>query len=138
RQWTKNVVVFIGVLFAQRLFNLLAFERAMLAFVAFCLASSSIYLLNDLHDLENDQRHPTKCIRPLASGALPKTWAKVTIGILLFACGALVALTFMMPLPSPYDIFASLGGANVLFALSLAAYLLLMTLYTVRLKHVVL
>jgi 4-hydroxybenzoate polyprenyltransferase len=43
-----------------------------------------------------------------------------------------------VPLPSSYDIFASLGGANVLFALSLAAYLLLMTLYTVRLKHVVL
>ena len=138
RQWTKNVVVFIGVLFAQRMFNLLAFERAMLAFVAFCLASSSIYLLNDLQDLENDQKHPTKRTRPLASGALPKSWAKSTVGILLFACSALVALTFMMPLSSPHDIFASLGGANILFALTLATYLLLMVLYTVRLKHVVL
>src|SRR5690349_4105739 len=138
RQWTKNVVVFIGVLFAQRMFNLLAFERAMLAFIAFCLAASSIYLLNDLQDLENDQKHPTKCMRPLASGTLPKSWAKSTVGILLFACSALVALIFMTPLPSSHDIFASLGGANILFALTLATYLLLMVLYTARLKHVVL
>ena len=138
RQWTKNVIVFIGVIFAQRLFNLLAFERAMLAFVAFCLASSSVYLLNDLHDLEHDRMHPIKRLRPLASGALPKGWAKFTIGILLIACAAVVALAFLLPLPSPNDVFAWLGGANILFALTLASYLVLMVLYTVRLKHVVL
>ncbi len=138
RQWTKNVIVFIGVVFAQRMFNMLAVERATLAFVAFCLASSSIYLLNDLHDLENDQVHPTKRMRPLASGALPKAWAKLAIGILLVACGATIALTFLIPLASPYDVFAWLGGANVLFALTLITYLVLMVLYTVHLKHVVL
>ncbi len=138
RQWTKNVIVFIGVVFAQRMFNMLAFDRAMLAFVAFCLMSSSIYLLNDLHDLENDRMHPTKCMRPLASGALSKPWAKFTIGALLIATAAIVALTFLLPLPSPNDLFAWLGGANVLFALALATYLVLMVLYTVRLKHVVL
>ncbi len=138
RHWTKNVIVFIGVVFAQRLFNMLSFERAVLAFVAFCLASSSIYLLNDLHDLENDRIHPTKCMRPLASGALPRSWAKITISILLIGCIALVALTFLLPLPSPNDVFAWLGGANILFALTLTTYLLLMALYTVRLKHMVL
>jgi 4-hydroxybenzoate polyprenyltransferase len=138
RQWTKNVIVFIGVVFAQRIFNMLAFERAMLAFVAFCLASSSIYLLNDLHDLENDRIHPTKRFRPLASGALTKAWAKFTIGVLLIACIAIVALIFLRPLPWPNDLFAQLGGANILFALALATYLVLMVLYTIRLKHVVL
>jgi 4-hydroxybenzoate polyprenyltransferase len=138
RQWTKNVIVFIGVVFAQRIFNMLAFERALLAFVAFCLASSSIYLLNDLHDLENDRMHPTKRFRPLASGALPKAWATFTIGVLLIASTAIVALIFLVPLPSPNDLFAWLGGANVLFALALATYLVLMVLYTMRLKDVVL
>jgi 4-hydroxybenzoate polyprenyltransferase len=137
-QWTKNIVVFIGVVFAQRLFNALAFERALLAFGAFCLASSSIYLLNDLLDLENDRQHPVKRTRPLASGILPKAWARLTIGILLLACGSLTALLFMLPLPWQHDIFASFGGANILFSLTLLTYLLLMVFYSIRLKHVVL
>ncbi|HZU01050.1 MAG TPA: decaprenyl-phosphate phosphoribosyltransferase [Ktedonobacteraceae bacterium] len=138
RQWTKNVIVFIGVVFAQRIFNILAFERAMFAFVVFCLASSCVYLLNDLHDLENDRMHPTKRFRPLASGALLKEWAKIAIGVLLIADFAIVALIFLLPLPGPNDLFARLGGANILFVLALAAYLVLMVLYTSRLKHVVL
>ena len=77
-------------------------------------------------------------IESLASGALPKAWAKFTIVLLLIACAATVALTFLLPLPSATDLFAWLGGANVLFALTLATYLVLMVLYTVRLKHVVL
>ena len=71
RQWTKNLAIFVGIVFAQRLFSLSLFERAFIAFVVFCLASSSIYLLNDLLDLENDRQHPVKSKRPLASGALP-------------------------------------------------------------------
>ncbi|TMD61434.1 MAG: decaprenyl-phosphate phosphoribosyltransferase [Chloroflexi bacterium] len=60
RQWTKNLAIFVGLVFAQQLFTFASFERAGLAFVAFCLASSFIYLLNDLLDLENDRHHPTK------------------------------------------------------------------------------
>src|SRR5436853_5480720 len=52
KQWTKNFVVFIGIVFAGRLLNVQAFERVLLAFIIFCLASSSIYLLNDLLDLK--------------------------------------------------------------------------------------
>src|SRR5712692_336473 len=79
RQWTKNLAIFVGIVFAQRLFSLTLFERAFIAFIAFCLASSSIYLLNDLLDLENDRQHPTKGQRPLASGRLPTSWAIATI-----------------------------------------------------------
>ena len=60
RQWTKNLALFVGLVFAQRLFSISSFERVALAFVAFCLASSIIYLLNDLLDLENDRQHPAK------------------------------------------------------------------------------
>ena len=137
RQWTKNLSLFVGIVFAQRLFTLPSFERASVAFVIFCLASSSIYLLNDLLDLKNDRQHPLKRLRPLASGRLPVSWAVSAIVFLLLACAALIALLFFIPITPLTDIFAPIG-ANVLFALSVAAYLLLMALYSVHLKHVIL
>ena len=137
RQWTKNLAVFVGLIFAQQLFTLTSFERAFVAFVVFCLAASSIYILNDLLDLEQDRQHPAKSKRPLASGDLPISWAIVTIGILLLCCTGLTLLIFTIPIQQTY-IYASLGGANVLFAVTVISYVFLMSLYSVRLKHVVL
>jgi 4-hydroxybenzoate polyprenyltransferase len=138
RQWVKNLALFVGIVFAQRLLSPPIFGRAVIAFVAFCLASSVIYLLNDLLDLENDRQHPVKSQRPLASGALPASWAVVAIGILLLACAGLITLVFFIPIDGLPDIFAHYGGASLLFALTVVVYLLLMALYSVRLKHVVL
>lgn len=137
RQWTKNLAIFVGIVFAQRLLNPVLFGRSTIAFVAFCLASSGIYLFNDLLDLENDRQHPKKKLRPLAAGTLPTSWAKTAIGVLWFVSLALAATLFFIPIEGK-DVFASLGGANVLFASTLAAYLVLMILYGLRLKHVVL
>src|SRR2546428_12046434 len=138
RQWTKNLAIFVGLVFAQQLFTFASFERAGLAFVAFCLASSFTYLLNDLLDLENDRHHPTKRNRPMASGRLPISWAVTAMGILLLVSSGLTALIFTIPIHVQRDIFAAIGGANLLFTATLATYLLLMVLYSVRLKHVVL
>lgn len=138
RQWTKNLAVFVGLVFSQRLFGLLEFERTTVAFLAFCLASSSIYLLNDLLDLEKDRQHPVKRKRPLASGRLPISWAIIEMGVAVLGSSALTLLLFRIPIDSRDDIFASLGGANLLFALSIATYLLLQIAYCLRLKHVVL
>jgi len=138
RQWTKNLALFVGLVFAQQLFTLTSFERAGLAFAAFCLASSFIYLLNDLLDLENDRQHPTKRNRPLAAGDLPVTWAVVAMGVLLLGSAGLTGLIFTIPIQVKPDIFANLGGANLLFTTTLVSYLLLMVLYSVRLKHIVL
>jgi 4-hydroxybenzoate polyprenyltransferase len=137
RQWTKNLALFVGLIFAQQLFTPTSFERASVAFVVFCLASSSVYIFNDLLDLERDRQHPTKSKRPLASGNLPVSWAIVTIAILLLGCAGLTLLIVSIPIQQP-DIFASLGGANVLFALTIVSYILLMALYSVHLKHIVL
>lgn len=137
RQWTKNLAVFVGIVFAQRLLNAALFERAAIAFVAFCFASSSIYLFNDLLDIENDRRHPKKKYRPLAAGTLPVSWAIVTIGLLWLLCAGLAISLFFLPIAGR-DLFATLGGTNFLFASTIAAYLIIMVLYTVRLKHVVL
>jgi 4-hydroxybenzoate polyprenyltransferase len=137
RQWTKNMALFVGLVFAQKLFNPLLFGRATLAFVIFCLASSGIYLFNDLLDIEQDRQHPRKKYRPLAAGTLPVSWAITTIGILWLASAVLTVGLFLIPLVGP-DTFASSGGANVLFSVVLAGYILLMILYSLRLKHVVL
>jgi 4-hydroxybenzoate polyprenyltransferase len=137
RQWTKNLALFVGLVFAQQLFNLTSFERAFVAFVVFCLASSCVYIFNDLLDLEPDRQHPAKSKRPLASGDFPISWAIVTLCVLLLACAGLTVLIFRIPVQQT-DIFASLGGANVLFALTVFSYLVLMALYSLRLKHIVL
>jgi 4-hydroxybenzoate polyprenyltransferase len=138
RQWTKNLALFVGLVFAQQLFTLTSFERVGLAFVAFCLASSFIYLLNDILDLENDRQHPVKRNRPLAAGSLPISWAVAAMGTLLLLCAGLTVLIFAIPIQAQLDTFANLGGSNLLFTATLITYLLLMVLYSVRLKHVVL
>lgn len=137
RQWTKNLAIFVGILFAQRLFDLVLFERTVIAFGAFCLASSSIYLFNDLLDLESDRQHPKKKYRPLAAGTLPVAWARAAIGILWLLCTGLAFVLFLLPTAGGH-LFAAFGGANWLFAGTVAVYIILMLLYGVRLKHVVL
>jgi 4-hydroxybenzoate polyprenyltransferase len=71
RQWTKNLIVLFGVLFAQQVTNPGLLWRSVQAFAVFCLLSGAIYLFNDRMDLEQDRLHPVKCRRPLASGRLP-------------------------------------------------------------------
>jgi 4-hydroxybenzoate polyprenyltransferase len=138
RQWTKNFAIFIGLVFAHQFFTLPSLERTVVAWLIFCLAASSIYLLNDLLDIQQDRLHPTKRQRPLASGLVPVFWAKTAFMILLFCCALLIYGLFSMPIAPAQDIYTSAGGANVLFTLAVVAYLLLMILYGLKLKHVVL
>ncbi|MEO7022007.1 MAG: decaprenyl-phosphate phosphoribosyltransferase [Ktedonobacteraceae bacterium] len=137
RQWTKNLAVFVGIVFAQQLLKPVLFGRATLAFGAFCLAASGLYLLNDLLDLEHDRQHPKKKYRPLAAGSLPVSWAIVAIGFLWLACAGLTTILYFIPITG-MDTFARLGGTNLLFTYTLVFYVVLMILYSVRLKHVVL
>lgn len=88
-QWVKNLLVFGALIFSRSLTHSDAVLKALAAFVAFCLVSSGIYLLNDLCDLEEDRRHPKKRSRPLASGELARPpavgalLALLTVGTLL-------------------------------------------------------
>ena len=68
KQWTKNLFIFAGLVFDEKLFELPLLWRTSLAFVLLCLISSSIYLINDLVDLERDRTHPKKRKRPLRGG----------------------------------------------------------------------
>ena len=82
KQWTKNGFVFAALLFAHQFTSPVEVQRALLAFACFCGLASSVYLLNDLRDIEEDRKHPRKRRRPLASGLLSPTTALVTALIL--------------------------------------------------------
>lgn len=75
KQWVKNVFVLIPLFFGGELLNPHAVTTALLTFVSFCFAASSIYCLNDIVDVEADRRHPVKCKRPVAAGIVTVTQA---------------------------------------------------------------
>lgn len=89
-QWLKNLLVFLPMLAAHQ-FNWLTFLQAAIAFVAFSLTASSVYVLNDLLDLSADRAHPRKRNRPFASGAIPISHGSVMAPGLLFLGLALAA-----------------------------------------------
>jgi 4-hydroxybenzoate polyprenyltransferase len=118
RQWVKNLFVFAGLVFSQRLFTASAWP-ALGAFAVFCALSGAIYLFNDVADRDKDRLHPKKRQRPIASGRLPVPVA-LGVGTVLIAGGLVAA--------------ARLSGR---FAMVALAYVVLLTLYSVWLKHVV-
>ena len=118
RQWSKNVFVFAGLVFAGRLFELRAELRVLAAFAGFCAAASSVYLANDLADRDADLHHPLKRFRPIAAGRLAARSAAIASGALALA--ALVAA-------------AALNRSTFFLTL---AYLVSSWLYSVRLKRV--
>lgn len=123
RQWVKNLLVFAAPLAAGRLQEPGVLVATVVTFVAFCLASSSVYLVNDVQDREADAQHPTKSRRPIATGRVSPTLAHTTAVVL-----ALVALALGVGVG-----FAGSHGWGLLFLL--AAYLVMQVLYSVRLKH---
>lgn len=106
KQWTKNLLLFAALVFAQRLFDPGSFVTACIAFAAFCLASSSVYVVNDLVDVERDRQHPQKRERPIPSGRVSRGAAAalalaLSVGALAVAWGigrdfALATLTYMV------------------------------------------
>ena len=85
RQWSKNVFVFAGIVFAGRLFERAAELRVLAAFVVFCAAASSVYLANDVADRESDGHHPEKKMRPIPSGRLSPAVASTASVVLAAA-----------------------------------------------------
>ena len=83
KQWSKNVLVFAGLVFDQQLFDSTAFIQVALCFLYMSILSSAVYLINDLVDIESDKQHPIKRNRPLASGSLSSQVALLTATCLL-------------------------------------------------------
>lgn len=117
-QWSKNVLVSLPLLLAHRFTDLQGWLHVLLAFAAMGLVASATYVVNDLCDLSDDRRHPTKRNRPLAAGTFPVVAAVTSVPLLLVAGFALA--------------FAASSAA----ALVLLAYLALTLAYSFRLKRV--
>lgn len=98
RQWVKNLFVLAPLVFAKELFAAPVVLRGLAGFVAFCLLSSSVYVLNDLVDVEADRAHPVKRHRAIASGVLPESVAKragIALVVVSLAIGALLSPKFV-------------------------------------------
>jgi 4-hydroxybenzoate polyprenyltransferase len=118
-QWTKNLIVFAGLIFGLELFDRAAVLRSVVAFAVFCALSGVVYVINDITDRDADRRHPLKARRPIASGALSPALAGAAAGAL-----ALAALGVAFVLGVPF-------GAVAL------SYVLLQSAYSGPLKHIV-
>ncbi len=119
KQWTKNLIIYAGLVFDGQLLNADAFLRVTLSFILLCLVASTIYIINDLVDIESDRQHPRKKLRALPSGQLPVSLAIAAAIILpLIAFG--VALTY-----------------SLMFTVVMGAYFILHILYSFVLKNIV-
>ncbi len=118
-QWIKNLFVFVPLLFSLNLFDRNYFITTLQAFIVLCLASSFIYVINDIIDIKADAAHPQKKNRPLPSGAISKKSAVVTL-IILFIL--LAVLSYFTPLE---------------FIYILLGFVVLNVLYSFYFKHVV-
>jgi len=118
KQWPKNALVFVALVFDRQLTNPVAFLHTLAGFILFCLISSAVYIINDVMDIEADRNHPTKRLRPIASGKLPLSVARLAVGVILLV---VLPLAYLL---SPY------------FAVIVLVYFLLNLAYSVYLKHV--
>ena len=101
RDWAKNLFLFIPLFFSGELFNWDVYPQLLLGFIAFSFMASSIYIINDYRDIEDDKKHPVKSKRPLASGAVSKTTAIVICIVLIlagFAIGYFIKEKFLFVL----------------------------------------
>jgi len=117
-QWLKNLLVFLPLLTAHLVLAPDALLHSCMAFAAFCLCASGVYLLNDLLDLDADRRHPRKRLRPFAAGALPLVAGLVVTPMLTLAA-------FVLAL-----------AISKLFAAALAVYLVMTLAYSFLLKRI--
>jgi 4-hydroxybenzoate polyprenyltransferase len=118
-QWVKNFFVFVPLLFSQHLFDVDYFTTTLFAFVVFCLASSLIYVINDIIDIEADKAHPTKKNRPLPAGLISKRSA------LIVAVVITAVIVILLP------------QFNKEFLYFVTAFVLLNLLYSFWFKHIV-
>lgn len=117
-QYIKNGFIAAPIIFGNKLFNIDAVSKTAIAFGAFCLLASVIYILNDINDILDDRRHPIKKKRPLASG-------QVNIFQAVIIAGFLLVLSFGIPL-----LFLPKGALGVM-----AAYVVMNLAYSFGLKH---
>jgi decaprenyl-phosphate phosphoribosyltransferase len=113
KDWAKNLFLFLPLFFGQQILDFHKVIAVSYGFIAFCCIASSIYIINDYRDREDDRKHPVKCKRPLASGAVSPASALVLCGLLMILGFGLawwirekflivLAIYFLVNLSSPW------------------------------------
>ena len=120
KQWYKNILLFVGIVFSANILNASMWVTVLSAFIFFCMLSAGEYLVNDVLDRERDREHPVKCIRPIASGRLRASHA-ILFALLLIALALIGAYL----------------AINAAFLIISASYVVLALLYSLALKHLV-
>lgn len=116
--WVKNLALFAALIFSRNLGSEFLFEKVVIGFIAFCLATSSAYIFNDILDVESDKLHPLKKSRPVAAGSLP---IPLAIGVMVIFSFAAVLISYSI---------------NSLFFLLVISYILLQIFYSLILKNI--
>ena len=124
-QWVKNLFVFLPLFFSGNITHLDLLVKSIFAFFIFSLTASSIYIINDYSDIESDRKHPEKKNRPLASGAISKSTAKIILFVLLLLITVSVFFSQDYLLDNLWKFVSIIG---FYFIMNLA--------YTFKLKHV--
>lgn len=120
KHWIKNFLIFLPLIFSKNI-NIDNIKLVILGFISFSLASSAIYIINDIKDKEKDSKHPTKKNRPIASGAISVNNALlVMVILLLMTIGILIYLSL----------------DNYFISLYIIGYILLNIMYSMKLKNI--
>lgn len=117
KHWAKNLIIFAGPFFSLKMFDSYNFSLLILAFIAWCLISSAVYLLNDIIDRKQDSLHPDKKTRPIASGLLD---IKVAYALIILL--SLLSMTISIWL-------------SIILAIIIVLYFLINIIYSIYLKH---
>lgn len=120
KQWIKNMFVFGALIFSNSFTDIKLLTLTIWAFIAFCFISSSVYVLNDIVDIEKDKAHPKKCKRPLASGAVTIKEAIIT-GVILVIASLVIGFSI-----------------NIYLGIVILIYLANNLLYSFKIKNIVL
>lgn len=119
QQWTKNVFIFAAIIFSRKFTDMNLLLKNLIMFFIFCLAASSVYILNDIMDADKDRKHPDKKNRPIASGKVTKTQ-----GIILY----IVLILFLSAIT--YKI-------NLQIFIVILTYIVMNIFYSIKLKNIV-
>ena len=123
QQWVKNLFVFLPLFFDRHLFDVEYLLPCVLVFFAFCFAASGIYCLNDIIDVEADRKHPEKCKRPIASGAVSQR-----TGYIIMAVCFIISLALLVFIHRP-------DGRSGLLYLVVGGYVVMNIAYSLKLKQ---
>jgi len=119
KQWVKNILLVVPLFTSQNIEDTNYFDILLLSFLAFCLCSSSVYIINDIIDIKNDRKHPIKKYRPFAFGLVP-----ISVGIIITPL--LLAFSFLIAF-----------FVNIKFLIALFIYFLLSFLYSLKIKKII-